>query len=90
VRSCTAPTQPLLKPLLWGKLLYYMTMGTGELYAERWNNKREEHRLLLLSYDMDAALPTLLQRLQANMYLLYIEMRKGKKTGVVVQSMHGT
>jgi hypothetical protein len=30
----------------------------------------------------DPALPTLLERILANMYLLYREMRKGKKTGV--------
>jgi hypothetical protein len=32
-------------------------------------------------------MPTLLARLQANMYLLYLEIRKSKKTGVVVQSV---
>jgi hypothetical protein len=32
---------------------------------------------------MDPALPTLQEQLQAKMYLLYREIRKGKKTGVV-------
>ncbi len=40
---------------------------------------------------MDPAFSTLLARLQANMYmyeyLLYREVRKGKKIGVVVQSV---